>query len=198
MVTDPKAPAAEDPEQVDNKKFPRVRTWVGDAHPFFWLVLISLAPAALVAATIEPRDPTWALRSETVYRLEVGMAVFLVGYLVALTIANGYKGNSIGRLGLPIGTGVEPKDPGLDEASEGAAEFQEGARRNFKDLTDAVATMNGRVSSIEDRKLGERLVQLEDQRLHERVSEIERAGGSSAPEPAHGAEDREERERGVQ
>lgn len=184
---------------MDNQKFPRLRAWVGDAHPFFWLVLISLAPAAFVAATVEPRDPTWALRSETVYRLEVGMAVFLVGYLIALAIANGYKGNSLGRLGLPGGTGVEPKDPGLDEASEGAAEFQEDARRNFGDLTDAVATMNGRVSSLEDRKLGERLVQLEDQQLPERVSEIERRAvpGVPARKPGREADDREERERGV-
>jgi hypothetical protein len=191
MAADPKAPATEDPEQADGKKLPRVRRWLRDAHPFFWLVLISLAPAALVAATIEPRDPTWALRSEVVYRLEVGMAVFLVGYLVALALANGYKGNSIGRLGLPGGTGIDPKNPGLDEASEGAAEFQEDARQNFKDLADAIATMNGRVSALEDRKLGERLVRLEDQQLHERVSEVERATGSST------VENPDERERGV-
>ncbi len=49
-----------------------------------------------------------------------------------------------------LGVGeVDPKDPALQEASEGAAEFHKETRGGLGDLADAVATMNGRVSALE-------------------------------------------------
>ena len=90
--------------------------------------------------------------------------MLLVGYLVSLALATAYRGRSIGRLGLPGGGEVDPQDPALQEASEGAAEFERETRGALGDLTEAVAALNSRVSALEDRRLGERLATLEDQR----------------------------------
>ncbi len=68
----------------------------------------------------------------------------------------------------PGGGEVDPKDPALQEASEGAAEFEEETRGGLRDLTEAVAVMNGRVSALEDRRLGERLTALEDREVSRR------------------------------
>lgn len=175
-------PAEPTPEPKWKQKLAWTRDWAKKADPFFWLVLIGLVPAALVAWTVDPRDPSWALRSAAVYRIEVGLAVFLGIYLIALALANGYKGRAIGKLGLPGGGEVEPKDPALQEASEGAAEFEKETRGGLADLADAVATMNGRVSALEDRRLGERLTQLEDQNLVNRVSAVEKSAARSPGE----------------
>lgn len=65
---------------------------------------------------------------------------------------------------MPGGGGMDPNDPALDEASEGATEFQEEARENFSDLTEAIDAVNNRVKDLEDRQLGPRVAALEDRR----------------------------------
>lgn len=153
-------PESQDPPKP--KKFAKTREWAKGADPFFWLVLLSLVPAVLVAGQVSPERPSWALRSAAVYRLEVGLVIFLGSYLVALALANAYKGDALGRVAFPGGGEVDPKDPALQEASEGAAEFEEETRGGLRDLAEAVSLMNGRVSALEDRQLGQRLTALED------------------------------------
>lgn len=175
------------PNPPSNRKCPRLQELVRGADPFFWLVLISIVPSVWVALTVKAKAPTWSLQSAVVYRLEVGLAVLLVGYIVALMTALAYTGRSIGRLGLPGGGNVDPKDPSLSEASEGANEFQQEARNNFKDLADALGTMNERVVALEDRRLGERMTQIEDQRLSDRMAKIEGSAGASTTETPSGS-----------
>lgn len=170
------------------RKLARTRDWAKKADPFFWLVLVGLVPAALAAWAVDSYDPPWALRSVAVYRIEVGLVVFLASYLVALALANGYKGRSVGRLGLPGVGEVDPKDPALQEASEGAAEFHKETRGGLADLADAVATMNGRVSALEDRRLGERLTQLEDRILGKRLPAVEKSTERSSSERDDGVQ----------
>lgn len=170
------------------QKLAWTREWAKEADPFFWLVLVGLVPAALAAWAVDPHDPSWALRSVAVYRIEVGLAVYLASYLIALALANGYKGRAIGKLGFPGGGEVEPKDPALQEASEGAAEFEKETRGGLADLADAIATMNGRVSALEDRRLGERLTQLEDQSLSKRLWAVEKSSVRSPGERDDGVQ----------
>jgi hypothetical protein len=169
-------------ETTPERKLARTREWAKKADPFFWLVLVGLVPAALAAWAVDPYEPSWALRSVAVYRIEVGLVVFLASYLIALALGNGYKGRSLGKLGLPGGGEVEPKDPALQEASEGAAEFEKETRGGLADLADAIATMNGRVSALEDRRLGERLAQLEDLNLGKRLPALEQSAERSPDE----------------
>lgn len=123
--------------------------WSSRADPFFWLVVLALVPAVVVASLMDAERPSWALRSAAVHRLEVGLAVFLGGYVVALALANAFRGRTFGRLGLPGGAEFDPRDPALQEASEGAAEFESEARGGLRDLTEAVSLMNDRVSKLE-------------------------------------------------
>jgi hypothetical protein len=155
------------------RKFAGARAWAANADPLFWLVVVGLVPAALVAWQMDPERPAWALRSAAVHRVEVGLAVYLGYYLVALALANAYRGHSLGRFALPGGGEAQLKDPALQEASEGAAEFEAETRGGLRDLADAVALMNGRVSALEDRRLGERLTRLEDGRIQDRLAALE-------------------------
>lgn len=151
----------------------RICVWASNAHVFFWLLVLGLVPAVIVAWRVDPKTPSWALESEAVYRLEVGAAVFLGAYFLALVLCLGYLGKSLGRLGFPGGGEVETKDPALEEASEGATDFQEEARQNFQELADVLDTLSTQVTALEDRKLGERLAALEDRSLGERVADLE-------------------------
>jgi hypothetical protein len=88
------AAAAQTPDEHDPQepeKFVKTREWARGADPFFWLVLVGLIPAVLVGWQVSPERPSWALRSAAVYRMEVGLAVFLGSYFVALALANAYQ-----------------------------------------------------------------------------------------------------------
>lgn len=151
-----------------------MRQWAGDAHVFFWLVLVSLVPAAVVGCAVEGRSPTWSLKTVAIYRIEVGLAVYLALYFVALVVCNAYKGQAVGRIHGP-GFGMTPKDPDdpLAEASAGAEDFQETTRKNFEDFNQALEALSGAVGDVESRKLGERVVKLEDVQAGERLRKLE-------------------------
>ncbi len=139
----------------------------------FWLLLLGLIPSGYAAVTATGRAPAWSLRSEAIYRMQIGLVVFLGIYLLALAFCLAYLGRSIGRVAIPGGGEVDPKDPALEKASSGAEEFQEQARASIADLGDAMDALSAQLTALEDRRLGERLAAIEDRKLGERVATLE-------------------------
>ena len=120
-------------------------------HTFFWLVLSGMVPAVATAIAADKRTPGYALGSEWVYYLEIGFAVFLGCYLLALAIVLSYQGRSIGRLELPGGGGMQPPDPAqLQVAANAFEEFQEETRLRLKDDTASIASLEERVQTLQD------------------------------------------------
>jgi hypothetical protein len=140
----------------------RLKDWVCAADRFFWLVALGLVPAIYAALRADAERPGWALRSEAVHRFEIGLAVFFGVYLLALALSLAYQGRSIGRLGLPGGAEMDPKDPALSKAAEGMEEFEAETRRSFDEHDESLDDLDRRLVALEDRRIGERLAALED------------------------------------
>jgi hypothetical protein len=113
-----------------------VRTWATKASPFFWGVLAMLAPAALAAAVAGSAAPGYALGSQWVRRLQIGLAVFAGLYVIVLVLWLSYQGRSIQRAELPGGAGVNLPDPDLNAAA--------------MDFEDYKAKTTARITALEE------------------------------------------------
>lgn len=119
-------------------------------HSFFWLVLLGTVPAVAAAVAADTNAPSYALGSEWLYHLEVGLAVFAACYLCGLAIVLSYQGRSIGRLDLPGGGGVAPGDPAhLQVAADDLHDFQEETRLRLKEDTASLASLEERVQALQ-------------------------------------------------
>lgn len=93
-------------------------------HPFFWALLV-LAVLSGIGAALAPsaKVPSYALRSVWLYRLEVGGAIFLGLYMVALLIGLAWDGKGIRQVQLPGGVGITV-DQNLEGAADGLATYK--------------------------------------------------------------------------
>lgn len=88
-------------------------------HPLFWLSLGLLVPASLAAGAADGVAPSVALRSEWVWRLEIGIVVFLLGYVLGILLWLAYFGRTVPHVELPSGTGLDlPEGGDLTRAAE--------------------------------------------------------------------------------
>jgi hypothetical protein len=87
-------------------------------HPFFWAVLAALGLGVAAAITVRAAAPPIALYSVSFYRVEVGLGVFLTGYVIVLILYLSYLGRVV-TLRLPGGASVEP---GMAELQDGVPE----------------------------------------------------------------------------
>jgi hypothetical protein len=127
---------------------PSIRTWVARAHPFFWLLIASLVPAVASALAVRSLRPGYALNSEFVYRVEVGLATYVCFYALVLLLWLGYQGRSV-NIHLPGGAGVSSPDPGLNAAADAFEEFQKSATARLDAHDDALEDLDRRVTVVE-------------------------------------------------
>lgn len=119
--------------------------------PLFWPVIVGFVPAGIAAIEADARAPSYALGSLWLYRLEVGLAVFVVCYILALIVRLAWQGRSFGRFELPGGGGAQPADPAqkLDKATEEVDEFQTATRERFKMADSSFADIESRLEALE-------------------------------------------------
>ena len=122
-------------------------TWVSNAHPFFWLVVTGLAPAAVAAAAVPARSPVYALNSDFIYRAEVGSVTYVLFYTLVLLLWLGYQGRSV-TIQLPGGGGVSGPDPGLSDAADAFEEFQRSTKARLDAHDDALEDLDRRLSIV--------------------------------------------------
>jgi hypothetical protein len=115
-----------------------VRAWQRNAHPFFWVALAVLVPAAIAAAVAGTRAPGYALHSQWVRRVEVALAVFVGLYVLVLMLWLAYQGRSVQRAQLPGGAGMDLPDPDLTAAAAGFEEYRRKTDARIGVLEDTI------------------------------------------------------------
>ncbi len=100
------------------------------------MLLLALAVAA--AAIAGTRAPGYALHSQWVRRLEVGLAVFAGLYVLIVMLWLAYQGRWVSRAQLPGGAGVEIPDPDLTAAASGLEEYRDKTDARIGALEDAI------------------------------------------------------------
>jgi hypothetical protein len=115
-----------------------MQAWAKRAHPFFWGACLMLAPAVAAAAVAGTRAPGYALHSQWVRRLEVGLAVFAGLYVLVLVLWLAYQGRSVERAELPGGAGIGLPDPDLDAAAAGFEDFRAATDARIATLEDTI------------------------------------------------------------
>jgi hypothetical protein len=124
-------------------------TWFSKAHPFFCPLVAGLILAVGVALAIRSRNPSYALYSEFVYRVQVGAVTYVSFYGLVLLLWLGYQGRSV-TIQLPGGGGVDSPDPGLKDAADAFEEFQKSTKTRLDAHDDALEDLDRRVSGLED------------------------------------------------
>src|SRR4051812_34267639 len=101
------------------------------------MTLFAAASLAVAAAlTADPLRPGFALRSDVVYREEVGLAVFAGAYVIVMLLWLAARGRVLGRVHLPGGAGFEAMSP---------------SERELDELEASVEALNHRVDVLESR-----------------------------------------------
>src|SRR5918911_742476 len=121
-----------------------MHAWLKGAHPFFWGAAAMLAPAVAAAAVAGTRAPGYALHSQWVRRVEVGLAVFAGLYFLVLVLWLAYQGRSVERAQLPGGAGVGLPDPDLDAAAAGFEDFRAATDARIATLDDTMDLLKRR------------------------------------------------------
>jgi hypothetical protein len=147
--------------------------------PFFWPVMLGFVPALIAALEVDKSTPSYALGSEWLYRFEVGLAVFVVCYVVSLIVCLAWQGRSFGRFELPGGGGAEPANPAvkIDEATEEVDDFQAETRLRFQVADRSFASLDSRLESLENDQARQRALQEAEERyeaLQRRIEAVER------------------------
>lgn len=120
----------------------------GGANPFFGVVCV--ATIALVAGVVlAPNSaPGYALNAKGVYRLEIGLACFLVVYLVGLALQLAHQGRSLGKLQVGgVSAGPLP-DPNLTAARDGFDEFERVVKERLDKHDDSLEDIDGRLNEL--------------------------------------------------
>jgi hypothetical protein len=122
---------------------------VNRPHPLFGFVVGAVALGILVAVFADAREPTWALRSEWVYRAELGAAMLVLIYLPVVALLLAWRGETFRRVQAPGGAGVEMPADELESAAHKFAQYERQTENRFKQLESAVDKLNERVERLE-------------------------------------------------
>lgn len=107
-----------------------------------------MALAIAAAVTAQPHAPAFALRSELVYREEVGLALFAGGYVIVLMLALAARGQFVRRVELPGGAAVEVSE--LAERSDQVLATLSVQDRRLDDLADRLDRLDAAVARLEE------------------------------------------------
>jgi hypothetical protein len=92
---------------------------------------VLLVPAVLAGWAVDGDAPGVALQSEWVWRAEVGLGVFLLGYVLVILLWLAYFGKTVPRVELPSGIGVDvPGGGDLAQAAEETGSITAEMREN--------------------------------------------------------------------
>jgi hypothetical protein len=98
---------------------------------------------------VDPKEPSWALRSEWVYRAEVGAAVVGLIYLPLVALSLAWRGETFRKIRAPGGAGVETPAKEIGSAVDEFSQYREGTNKRFEELESAVGKLSSRVNSLE-------------------------------------------------
>jgi hypothetical protein len=118
-------------------------------HPVFWLALVILAAAVVVAATVGGRAPGYALNSGVVYRLEVALAVLLGAYSACSLLLLAYAGRPLQRFELPGGAVAEASAEPLGQAATDFAAFRDAVLAQLEELDQTLGDLDARLAELE-------------------------------------------------
>jgi hypothetical protein len=122
---------------------------VNRPHPLMWFVALIVGIGFAAALIVEAKEPSWALRSEWVYRAEVGTATVGLLYLPLVALSLAWRGETFRKIQAPGGAAVETPSDQIDTA---AAEFEEFKAENDSHLArleSAIDELNQRVEGLE-------------------------------------------------
>jgi hypothetical protein len=108
--------------------------------------------AILVALTVDAKQPSWALRSEWVYRAEVGAAIVGLLYVPLVALALAWRGETFRKILAPGGAGVETPAERIGTAAERFGRYDEQVEERFEKLENAADKLNRRVEKLEGGK----------------------------------------------
>src|SRR5215210_3243305 len=111
---------------------------VNRPHPLAWFVAAIVVIGSLGAVLVDGKEPAWALRSDWVYRAEVGAAVVGLLYLPLVALALAWKGETLRKIQAPGGAGVETPEKEIGTAADELATLRKQANSRFDQLETAV------------------------------------------------------------
>jgi hypothetical protein len=142
------------PADVTGRPVRRIRyvvEMVNRPHPLAWFVAGILTIGLVAALTVDAEEPSWALRSEWVYRAEVGAAIVGLLYLPLVAVSLAWRGETFRKVQAPGGAGVETPATEIGSAVDEFTEYRERANRRFAELESAVGKLSQRVDQLETR-----------------------------------------------
>jgi hypothetical protein len=114
------------------------------------LVLASVFGLIVAVATTAPTTiPDWALRSETVYRAEVGLAIFIAIYVISVSLRLAGQGRAFTKIS--AGT-VSFETEQLAVATSSSLDAVEETQRAATELAEALAEIIERLDVLEGRQ----------------------------------------------
>jgi hypothetical protein len=121
-------------------------------HPLVWFVSAIIAIGLTAALAVDGREPSWALRSEWVYRAEVGTATVGLLYLPLVALSLAWRGETFRKMYAPGGAGVEAPAEEIGSAVDEFTQYKERANKRFKELESALGGLSQRVDRLERRR----------------------------------------------
>jgi hypothetical protein len=116
----------------------------------FWIVLLAVAGGLSAFATAADHAPVYALGSNLVYRLEVGLATLAALYVVGVALWLAWHGKGFFELNVagaglkaPGAENVEDAAGDLAEAREAFDEYREQSEASFEELDDRLQDLEG-------------------------------------------------------
>jgi NADH:ubiquinone oxidoreductase subunit 6 (subunit J) len=122
---------------------------VNPPHPLAWFVGLILVVGLIVALTVDAEQPSWALRSDWVYRAEVGAAIVGLMYLPLVALLLAWRGETFRKIRAPGGAGVETPAKEIGSAIDEFNQYRVGANKRFDELESAVGNLSARVNNLE-------------------------------------------------
>jgi hypothetical protein len=120
----------------------------------FWVVLPAFLGGLAAFATAHDQAPSYALNSNLVYRMEIGLATLAVLYVVGVALWLAWHGKGFFELSV-AGAGI--KAPGAEDVEEAAGDIEEGgeAFREWREQAEATfEEVDQRLQQIEDPRHG--------------------------------------------